>query len=90
MITCDGYGLSLTPWRCIENQLSDFCLPGFPCHECEAGVSIIPPSPPLKKGGEQERRRDAGPTKTRNPKPKTQNQLLKGMSRAVARDLGLI
>ena len=82
MIACDGYKLTLTPWRCIENQLSDYCLPGFPCHECEAGVSIIPPSP-LKTGGDA--RSANGKRKTANRK-----QVLKTMSRAVARDLGLI
>jgi hypothetical protein len=53
-LECRGYGVTLTPWWCIENQLSDFCLPGFPCHDCEAGVTIIPPAPPLEKGGEIE------------------------------------
>jgi len=94
-VECSGYGLTLTPWWCIENQLSDYCLPGFPCHECEAGVTIIPPSPPLEKGGEKDRRRDARPTGDARPahgKRKTENrkQLLRTMSRAVARDLGLI
>ena len=79
-VECHGYGITLTPWGCIENQLSDFCLPGFPCHDCETGVTI----------------RTAGrmpvPLEKANRKLKTENrkQVLKGMSRAVARDLGLI
>lgn len=69
MITCDGYQLTMTPWRCIENQLSDFCLPGFPCHVCQAGVGLG-----LRMAGG-----DARPTWDK-----------KTMTRAVARDLGLI
>lgn len=105
LFECRGYRLTMKPQRCIENQLSDYCLPGFPCHDCEAGVTIqIPPSPPLEKGGEigakvgrSHLQETPGPArnlpgsgkaslnsgKTRPYDPKT-------MSRAVARDLGLI
>ena len=37
---CTGYLVELTPFNCIENQLSEFCLPGFPCHGCEAALTI--------------------------------------------------
>ena len=87
MITCDGYQLTMTPWRCIGNQLSDFCLPGFPCHECQAGVGLG-----LKDGGRDARPAHRLEARATNRKLKTENrkQLLKSMSRAVARDLGLI
>ncbi len=39
-IECQGYGATLTPWWCIENQLSIYCLPDFPCHDCQAAVGI--------------------------------------------------
>jgi len=82
-VECLGYRLTLTPWWCILNQLSDFCLPGFPCETCEAGVGI------RAAGGDKDHRLEACAT---NQKPKTKNQklLLKGMTRAVARDLGMI
>ncbi len=37
---CNGYGLIITPWWCLENQLSPMCLPGFPCHDCPQAVAI--------------------------------------------------
>ena len=37
---CRGYHRDLTPWACLENQLSPMCLPGWPCHECRQGVRI--------------------------------------------------
>jgi len=40
---CRGYSSTLTPWRCIENQLSDFCLPGWPCHDCGRAVGLALP-----------------------------------------------
>lgn len=39
---CQGYRVQMTAWRCIENQLSDFCLPGFPCHTCPVALTIRP------------------------------------------------
>jgi hypothetical protein len=109
-LDCRGYGVVLTPWRCIENQLSLFCLPGWPCECCEKAVTIqIPARPPSLKG-EGAKMAQVGDglhnppragssfpdpggatslkkTKTRRKKsfydPKT-------MTRAVARDLGLI
>ncbi|TSA13564.1 MAG: hypothetical protein D4R73_00630 [Deltaproteobacteria bacterium] len=54
-VECTGYGRQMTPWQCLENQLSLYCLPGWPCETCEGAVTIqIPPSPPLSKGGEIE------------------------------------
>jgi len=75
-VNCQGYGATLTPWSCIENQLSLYCLPGWPCHECE-GVGITVALPKTVAG-----RRDACPTK-----PKT---IPKDMTRAVAASMGLI
>lgn len=75
-VDCQGYHAVLTPWRCIENQLSPMCLPGWPWHECE-GVGLGLAQPKIVAG-----RRDAGPTK---PKPIPQ-----GMTRAVAVALGLV
>lgn len=54
-VECAGYGVRLTPWQCLENQLSLYCLPGWPCETCEGAVTIqIPPNPPLAKGEEIE------------------------------------
>ena len=39
---CKGYLTEMSSFNCIENQLSDYCLPGFPCHECEAALTIRP------------------------------------------------
>jgi len=39
---CKGYLVEMDAFGCIENQLSDFCLPGFPCHECGAALTIRP------------------------------------------------
>jgi hypothetical protein len=39
-VECTGYGVRLSPWQCLWNQLSVFCLPGFPCETCEKAVSI--------------------------------------------------
>lgn len=39
-IECREYGVRLSPWHCIENQLSLYCLPGWPCETCELAVSI--------------------------------------------------
>jgi len=39
---CDGYQTEMKLWHCLENQLSDYCLPGFPCHECPAALTIKP------------------------------------------------
>jgi hypothetical protein len=61
-VECSGYRLTLTPWWCIENQLSDYCLPGFPCETCEAGVTIRTTGwkpVPLKKPKPQPKRRPA-------------------------------
>jgi hypothetical protein len=81
VVDCRGYGVLLTPWNCLENQLSLFCLPGFPCHDCEVGVGLGPAGVEL--------RRHRLKTCATDRKPKTQD-ILKGMSRAVARDLGLL
>lgn len=50
-ITCKGYGVEMTPWRCIENQLSPMCLPDFPCHNCETpvGVGLAAKTPSRKR-----------------------------------------
>lgn len=54
-VECAPYGREMTPWQCLENQLSLYCLPGWPCETCEGAVTIqIPPDPPLEKGGEKE------------------------------------
>lgn len=45
---CEGYRESMTLFRCIENQLSPFCLPGFPCHECQAALTIKPAPVPSR------------------------------------------
>lgn len=48
---CTGYRVNISFWNCIENQLSDFCFPEFPCHTCEAALTIaLPPrqQAPLK------------------------------------------
>ena len=40
-VDCRGYGITLTPWWCIENQLlcaADY--PGWPCHDCEQAVGL--------------------------------------------------
>lgn len=72
-IECAGYKVSLTPWHCLENQLSLYCLPGFPCETCEAAGTIQ--IPPFKAG------EDARPTKpTRRP------SWWKNASKAVQRD----
>jgi hypothetical protein len=60
----------MTPWRCIENQLSPMCLPEFPCHDCETAVGL---AIAYAKMSRQKKSWD----------PKT-------MTRAVAKDLGLI
>ncbi|MFA5381802.1 MAG: hypothetical protein WC356_01460 [Candidatus Micrarchaeia archaeon] len=39
---CKGYGVEMSFFHCLENQLSDFCLPDFPCHTCEAPLTINP------------------------------------------------
>lgn len=85
-LECRGYTLTLTPWGCILNQLSDYCLPGFPCETCQSGVTIqIPPSPPLGKGGEEVYRLEAGATRGER-KPVKLPAWLKNASRAVRRD----
>ncbi len=39
---CRGYGVpEMTPERCLANQLSPFCLPGWPCETCEEGVGVV-------------------------------------------------
>ena len=43
---CKGYRVEMPPLNCIENQVSDFCLPGFPCHDCEAALTIKPAPAP--------------------------------------------
>ena len=50
-LPCRPYGVTMTPWRCVENQLSEYCLPGWPCHECDQAVTIIPKikPKPMKK-----------------------------------------
>ncbi|MHB9074641.1 MAG: hypothetical protein ACYC6G_14080 [Desulfobaccales bacterium] len=40
VVDCRGYKIRITPWACIENQLSTMCLPGWPCEECEEAVSV--------------------------------------------------
>lgn len=40
LILCEGYRLTMKPWRCIENQLSDYCMEGWPCLDCETGVGL--------------------------------------------------
>ena len=40
-VECAGYGVSLTLWQCLENQLSPYCLPGWPCETCEEAVGIV-------------------------------------------------
>lgn len=46
---CNGYGVEMSLWNCVENQLSDFCLPCFPCHECPAAITLrIAPQKRLK------------------------------------------
>ena len=49
---CKGYRVEMGAFNCIENQLSDLCLPGFPCHECGAALTIKAvlrdPSPPRR------------------------------------------
>ena len=87
-VECRGYGVTLTPWWCIENQLSDYCLPGFPCHTCEAGVTIIPPA--IRTAGGDACATGEPCATNQKTITKSQKRLLKGMSRAVARDLGLI
>jgi len=89
-VECRGYGVTLTPWWCIENQLSDFCLPGFPCHTCEAGVTIIPAAPQKDHRLQVKDHRLQTCATNRKPKMENRKRVLKGMSRAVARDLGLI
>lgn len=37
---CQAYGVTLSPWRCIENQLSLYCLPGWPCETCESAIVL--------------------------------------------------
>ena len=39
---CRAYQTELSPWGCLENQLSPMCLPGWPCETCEEGVTIAP------------------------------------------------
>ena len=47
-LDCPGYEvLGMSLWRCLVNQLSDYCLPSWPCHSCQFGVGIeIAPVPP--------------------------------------------
>jgi len=37
---CDGYRTELKPQDCIDNQLSIFCLPDFPCYSCNQAVVL--------------------------------------------------
>ena len=67
---CKGYNKEMELWDCIKNQLSIFCLPHFPCHSCEGGVSISIPIPVAKNT--------------------VKNKIPKGMSKAVAKSMGII
>ncbi|MHB9075822.1 MAG: hypothetical protein ACYC6G_20155 [Desulfobaccales bacterium] len=40
VVDCTGYKVKITPWACIENQLSTMCLPGWPCEECEEAIGV--------------------------------------------------
>jgi len=83
-VDCKGYRTRLTPWECIENQLSIFCLPGWPCHTCpEARGLGLPPDLTKKEAACQPERQTSTGKQVVNYDPKT-------MSRAVARAMGLI
>jgi len=79
---CEGYRTEMSLWHCIENQLSVFCLPHFPCHTCRAAVTIRPNTvetdpPSVGTDGGAPRRR---PRRTIPP----------NMTRTVAKALGLM
>lgn len=76
-VECRGYGVTLTPWWCLENQLLAWGLLGWPCHECGEAVGI---------GISAEMQKNM--TKIM-PKPK-RRRAPQGMTPAVARALGLI
>jgi len=78
IVECRGYGVTLTPWACLENQLSPMCLPGWPCESCETAVGVAV-TPPLNEGKVM---------RAISRKPSSYDR--KSMSRAVARSLGLI
>jgi hypothetical protein len=73
-IECRGYGVSLSPWNCIENQVSLYCLPGWPCETCETAVCLG------TAGGDAGATGDARPTRKKLP------AWLKNASAAVRRD----
>ena len=39
-LVCSGYKMRMTPWRCVENQLSPMLMPDFPCHTCTQAVGV--------------------------------------------------
>jgi hypothetical protein len=43
-VNCRGYGMVMSPWRCLQNQLSFFCFDDWPCWTCPNPVTIaLPP-----------------------------------------------
>ena len=75
-IGCLRHGWDLTPWDCIEAQLHELRLwIGWPCNGCERPVTIELPKAAEKYDRNYDKPRRTWP---------------EGMSKAVARRLGLV
>lgn len=89
-IVCAGYRMRMSPWRCLQNQLSDYCLPGWPCWTCDTMVT-------LALSGEGARIRRGADLTVVEPKPggktgrkQERKRWPPGMSKAVALAEGLV